>query len=695
MNEPNTKNTKSSWLTAEEVCSILNICLKTLKKRCLANQFNYKLVKSGRKVQYFISLSSLPKGCQDRINNNSELNDETFSDAPNWAKIQVDKYLPILKACENLKGQKLRNFVDKLNKDNFDMPTSYSMIIKMRKRYKEDGLAGLLAKYGTNANKSSVRDEDFEYFKNLYLKEGAPSLRSCWDLTLGHAMRNNPYINRNTFPSYMAFKRKLDRTIPMQSIVLARYGQSAWNRKYGGYIERDYSNIICGKVWVSDHAQIDVACMTEDGNVVFPWVTAWRDFKSGKWLGWLLQCGNPNSDHIFQTFYYAADAYGLPEDVIIDNGKDYRCKDFAGGRQTINIETNKSRTTSMLDELDVQVHFALPYNAQTKPIERDFLKIKELLSKHCIGYRGGNVAERPEVLSKEIKSGKIMMFEQFKNIFDDFVINVLNKRPSQGKVLQGLSPDELFNHEAKEKITTSRDALKLFCMRTSRNFTVGRNGIKDNSLGITYWADWMISKTGLKVYLRRDVQDYKEAWAFKADNEEFVGKVKAVNAVAALHADKISKEEFKEAMAIKKRNLKVAKSYIRQTQNIPIEEQYENYKFAYNSVIRDSEYNPKISKLANTKMDKAIQKAKTMEKVGKQDLTMFIDDKKCVENESLYLFETDKILADEAKFAEGWSRALASEPEYMRAKVNENEVKWTTCSKDSKFQELKEASGGY
>ena len=58
----------------------------------------------------------------------------------------------------------------------------------------------------------------------------------------------------------------------------------------------------------------------------------------------------------------------------------------------------------MLDELNVKVHFALPYNAQTKPIERDFLKIKELLSKHCVGYRGGNVVERPEKLAKRNQS---------------------------------------------------------------------------------------------------------------------------------------------------------------------------------------------------------------------------------------------------------------------------------------------------
>ena len=160
----------------------------------------------------------------------------------------------------------------------------------------------------------------------------------------------------------------------------------------------------------------------------------------------------------------------------------------------------------------------------------------------------------------------------------------------------------------------------------------------------------MISQTGLKVYLRRDIQDYTVAWAFKLENEEFVGKVKAVKAVAALHADAISKEEFKEAMSIKKRNLKVAKSYIKQTQNIPIEEQYENYKYAYNSMIKDSKYNPKVSKIANTKMDQAIQKAKEMEQVGKHDLGMFMDDSpKIVKDNDLYLFETDKILEDELK----------------------------------------------
>lgn len=637
-----------AWISIEEACKLLNLKEKTVKDKCRNAEFVYKVIQSKRKLIYYIKFASLPEKIQNKFFNKQNFEQTScYSEAPAWAKAQVEKYISIMKDTEFMRGAKIFDYIQDWNLHNPEYKTTYSSVMRMKQRYETDGISGLLSRRG-KSNKTTVADIYFDYFKNLYLVEGAPSLRTCWDLTLGFAMRTNG-VEKENFPSSRSFIRRLQREIPKQSIYLARYGQSAWNRKYGGYIERDYSSITCGKVWVSDHAQIDVACLTTDGNVVFPWVTAWRDYKSGKWLGWILQTGHPNSDLIFQSFYYSAEKYGLPKDVIIDNGKDYRSKDFAGGRKKVNVETNEVKTTSMLAELNVNVHFALPYNAQTKPIERDFLKIKELLSKHCVGYRGGNVVERPEKLALEIKSGKIIPFEKFKEIFDDFVINVLNKRPSQGKNLNGLSPDELFNQEFKEKITTSKDALKLFCSRTSKTFTIGRNGIKDNELGITYWADWMISKTGLKVYLRRDIQNYKEAWAFRTDNDEFVGKVSAVRAVAALHAETISKEEFKEAMSIKKRNLKVAKSYIKQTREISLEEKCENYKTAYASV--EKACKPKISKIANTNMDKAIRKNMEMEAFGRQDLSVFLDER--VEEKPLYLFETDKILEDEeASFRE-------------------------------------------
>lgn len=638
------------WLTEQEACNLLNIKSKTLRQKCSKGKFIFNIQQQGSKLTYHIKFTSLSTHIQKEYQKKFKdfnYKQTNYSNAPAWAKVQADKYINILNACENLKGKSLIDFVTMWNYNNPCFKTSYSSIRKMRQRYQEFGINGLLAQYGKKEGVTIVDDSLYEYFKNLYLKEGAPSLYSCWQQTQGYAIRNG-IESITKFPSHHSFRRRLEKEIPKQAIYLSRYGQSAWNRKYSNYIERDYSCITCGKVWVSDHAQIDIACVTDSGSIVFPWVTAWRDFKSSKWLGWLLQSGHPNSDHIFQTFYYAAESFGLPSDVIIDNGKDYRCRDFAGGRKSLKIDTNQVKATSMLAELNIKVHFAQPYNGQTKPIERDFLKIKELLSKHAVGYRGGNVIERPEKLKEEIKKGKVMPFDEFKELFDDFVINILNKKPSQGKVLKGLSPDELFNQEFTEKITPSKDALKLFCMRTSRIFRIGRNGIKDNEFGITYWAEWMSARTELKVYLRRDIKNFKEAWVFRADNDEFIGNVSAMSAVAALNAESISKEEFKAAMSAKKRNLKIAKEFIQNTQDISLKEQCENYKVIYKQNLSKS--SPKVSRLANTNMDKAIQKSKLMTEMQNIDLTV-LQERNKEKEEHLFLFETDCLLEQESKGA--------------------------------------------
>jgi len=659
------ENDSPMWLSQDDVCELLNITVKTLKNKCSKGDFVYKIQRVQKKSEYFVLFSSLPTKFQNKYSKSVCEPDIRYSDAPTWAKTQADKYIEILKACEGLRGKHLKQFIQVWNASGADYRTSYSRVNDMRSKYREYGIHGLLANYGKTGGASVVPDKYMEYFKNLYLIESRPSIRSCWANTLGYAMRTDE-VSKADFPSYAAFFRRLKQEVPEQAIFLARHGQAAWNRKYGNYIERDYSGITCGKVWVSDHAQIDVACF-DNGKVIFPWVTAWRDFKSGKWLGWILQARHPNSDHIFQSFYYAVEDFGLPAEIIIDNGKDYRAKDFAGGR--VKTVAGEAKTKAMLDELGVKVHFALPYNAQTKPIERDFLTIKHLLSKHSVGYRGGNVVERPEKLADEIKNGDIMEFEQFKKLFDDFVINVFNKKPSQGKNLKGLSPDELFIREYREKVIPSKDALKLFCMRTSKVYTIKRNGVTDNELGITYWADWMISHKSAKVYLRRDIKNFKEAWAFRAESDEFIGKIFAVQAVAALNADVVSKEEFKAAMGIKKRNAKITKSYIAQTQHISLEEKCENYKAAF---MTRSEHNAelapafaasdesqgeslgqelsgvKILKIANTNMDKVIAKNKEFENRGKYDLAALSGGvNTSVDDEPIYLWETDKLLAEQ------------------------------------------------
>jgi hypothetical protein len=299
--------------------------------------------------------------------------------------------------------------------------------------------------------------------------------------------------------------------------------------------------------------------------------------------------------------------FGLPNDVYLDNGKDFRCKDFATGRkkQSVKIVHNGTKKSSLLTNLGINVHFALPYNAQAKPVERDFLKIKNYLSKHCVGYRGGNVVERPEKLKYEIKNEKITGFDEFKTLFDDFILNVLNKMPSNGKVLQGKSPDELWSEEFIVKKIISKDALKLFCMRTSKDISIGRNGVFDSQLQITYWAEWMIGFKGKKVFLRRDVNAYQEAWVFDSTSEEFLGEANANQASSFLAQTPVEKSEYKKAIEQKKKEKKALQEYIKCKFSPANSEIAANFKNALET--KTVEKKPKISKISNTKMDEVVK----------------------------------------------------------------------------------------
>ncbi len=634
---------KENWVDINKLSDILGVLKETLRRNCLASKYIYKTQTAGKYKHYQILVSSLPQEYQDRYTNfltpkDNELDFQVYSNAPEWARKQADKYLNLISSTAKMSHQQVKAFLSKWNTENPDNTASYQSLMRAKKNYELQGILGLISKRGHNNHKNKIVSEYFEYFKSLYLKEGAPSIYICWRMTLGHA-RISYNAGIEQFPCARSFVRRIEKEIPEQAIYLARYGQQAWNKKYAKYVSRDYSEVLAGSFWVSDHAQIDVAVMA-NGKVYFPWVTVFRDIKTSKWLGWYLHFESPNSDHIFQAFFYAAILFGLPDDIYLDNGKDYRCKDFAGGRSIIKSDFDSAKSTSMLSFLNINVHFALPYNAQTKPVERDFLKIKTFLSKNFTGYRGGNVVERPEKLAKEIKENQIMQFDEFKPLFDDFIVNILNKMPSNGKILQGKCPDELWAEEFKIKKVMNKNALKLFCMRVSKIFTIGRNGIFDSELNITYWAEWMIAKKGKKVYLRRDPKAYQDAWVFDVSNDECLGEARLSVPAKFIAGSDIDKSALKEIYAEKKKEQKALKEYIKTQYNPTNVELVENLKRSLDKT--DFNSTVKVSKIANTKMDEVINIQRNKEKVTTKYVTELEPKRK------IYLSESEKRRAQQA-----------------------------------------------
>lgn len=554
----------------------------------------------------------------------AEQNAKLWADAPQWQRDFAAKKLELVNAVKGMNYKQINEFVTRYNAEN-DRKISYATINRARKAYEADGLAGLFSGYGPNNNMAEIKPEWLKSFGSLYLKEGEPTAASCRKTVAGQYKQDLA-----TFPAAKTFVRRLYKTLPKDAILRRRKGDKWYRRNCQHYVERDYSKLRANQCWVSDHAQLDVAVLDELGKPCFPWATAWRDMKSGRMLAYYLHSAPPNSDHIFQSFYYAVKEVGsLPEMVYLDNGKDYRCRDFAGGRNSkvrVRIEDQKRSTLSCLG---IEVHFALPYNAQSKPIERDFLWIKTNLSKLMPGYRGGNVVERPGCLQDEIRRGRIITFKECEIIAKDFIENTFNKAPRlRSRILKGKSPLEAWNSENPEKRFISDESLGLFCMRTSKNISVGRNGVEDSRLQLKYWHEILDSMFGAQVYMRRDPADYAEAWIFSAEDDRFICKARAGALSAPVFAKtKVEKARLTESIKVRRRQDRRTE---RACEAFVADDPMENIRnaavaTAINNVARGVNLDPPqntVTRIIHTPMDDAVRKQNAQENEGMYDLSL-------------------------------------------------------------------------
>lgn len=651
-----------TYIAASEVKYAARIDDAELARLRKNNLIGYRLVDGvGPEYEYRLSDLSLESRMRHAEANEAEhqfvLTDDDmriYSSAPDFARRKADKYINILRSSRGVSGVDLKAFVSQWNYNNPDFPTSYQSVNKIRRDFNAVGVAALLGNYGKRNCSTSVPDELFEYFKSLYLCDGRPSIHSCWKITLGYAHKNG--YDTESFPSHHAFARRLKLEIPEHAVYMAREGESAANRKYGYFIKRDYSDLYAGQCWVSDHAQIDIACTYMHGSKMktgYPWLTAWRDLKSGLFVAWDLHMDSPNSDDIFYTFFLAANEYCLPNYLLLDNGKDYRCKDFAGGRKIHKVTVDQRLTTSLTGGLGIETIFAWPYNAQTKPIERDFSRIKEWCSKHAPGYRGGDVVERPESHNEVIASGKIMSINQLIAIINSFISEVLNREVLSSGYRKNRSPLEIWNMEYPVAVEScklrkvSRSALMLFCARTSSIVQIDRRGVHDSEFDVDYYDHWMAGQHGRKVYLRRDPRDMREAWVFDAKDNSFIGNAMLNSVVSAIAMSPVSKDALKEQIEIRKQTRKVAKAIANDTIDIPFEDKQALLIEATKLIDKKRGFDPDHTEKFNpsvmlTDMDRAIMESDRIKKEGTQDFSKIVSVFEPPSKRKLYAFESEK-----------------------------------------------------
>jgi len=601
------------------------------------------------------------------------------------------KRIRVLHATKGMTRKSLEEFIGHWNEGNPSDTISLSSIYDWRKTEAMHGKTELVGRYGKTNGSSLVFDyvnqDDplsikqheilgacYTAFDNQFMIDGSPSAEKCWQTSHGLWKELSggceELLDGSPFPAVDTFLRRLKNNKPQDVLDYARRGKEYWNRTWAKFLDRDLTDIQPGEIWISDHHQVDVACLDDGVNfisnfaegskrlgktkkdlpVLFPWLTVFQDLRTGMVLGWSLHTKAPNSDHIFQAFHHAASRYGIPAALIIDNGKDYRCKDFSGGRVSkIKPNINKAAAQSLLASLGIEVHFAKPYQAQTKLCERYFRYVKEDFGKVAIGYRGGHAKERPERLEGEIKHGEVYSRERLCNALDNFIETVLNTTKSKGsKHLLGLSPmqawSEFRTQEGYTPRTVSSESLMLLCTRVGEVKQLRKNGYYDPQMNRWYFAEWMFGHYGKKVFIRRDPRAWEIAYVFEAKTEKFLGMAKLVRTVKGLAKTDIDREELRSQLAGQKRHQKMVRE-LAKSEPMSIERVNELRAIHNNGSAGSVNPGENGSDVLHTWADDVIEQEQKMKRTGTNDFPYYYEPEK--PRVKLAHFESDLEYDDE------------------------------------------------
>jgi len=143
-------------------------------------------------------------------------------------------------------------------------------------------------------------------------------------------------------------------------------------------------------------------------------------------------------------------AWGLPEEIVIDNGKPYK----------------NNRVLQFLRNIGVAVHICIPGNPVEKPhVERAFRTLSEKLFRRLPGYSGNSVHTRPSEIKIEYTMAEAQGFvdEYIDNVYAETVHGSTGQRPRERMSPPGFTP----------KTAVERDLDILLMQKYERNVCQG------------------------------------------------------------------------------------------------------------------------------------------------------------------------------------------------------------------------------
>ena len=639
------------WISTEKVAELIGISERHVRRQLPL--WEYKWVDENGKKVIKINVRSLPKEACDKYIEGSlpELVDvathkddidmvaRAYDRSCGRSKKNFDKWTLILLKCEGITGTKeLGRFVDEWNKKHSEMKTSIKSIYRQRAAVEDCGKIALINHRETM--QSTVRDEWFEDFKTAYLTANKISVFSCRLIALGKAMERGEIRSDAEFPSQSAFVRRLKKEFAPGVIYFAREGKKKFYDNMGYHIRRDYSDVKAGRVWVGDTRTWDVFVKVPgQEKPATCYITYFIDMLTYMPMGWHLHIDSPGTENTLRAIRNGIERYGLPEELLVDNGREYRNRDFSGQSRGNKIVEDEQYAESLASRLGIKMHFAIPRNARAKIIERNFRDIKDHFDRLFNSFKGGTVVEKPEPLKGVLKRGDFVDWDTFKGLADQFISEVFPGIKCNGDHHKGKSRAELWNEEIVKLEPMRRVSKDTLSMLVSRTVTgrIMHMGFHYAQMDTWYWAEWMPVYKGREVTFRYDPEDMRTAWCYDSE-KKLIGECYLQSSVGAMVKDDdvVSKAQIAEGVARKRHEEKLLKEICPDM----TKEQAAEYIDAMRTAVGPQDIFIPKGPTHITRHDKDSAQLKAEKKVGNGEIiNMLGDDEDCIDAEPESLWE--------------------------------------------------------
>ena len=384
--------------------------------------------------------------------------------------------------------------------------------------YRKYGLMGLVDSRGTaDISEPMFSPEAANELLSMFLTPRKLSLKQCY---LNILYINKQYNKGWQIPGLRAVYNWVEKKVSKPVIILHRDGQKAYEETCAPYIQKDLSDVSPGEIWVGDHYQFNFWIRYKN-TWVRPWLTHWMDMRSRCEVGWYIN-PNPNQTTVLIAMRGGIEKYGPPDGVKIDNGKDYDSQMWTG-------VTKQERRKGILDEflvsgiygmMNINVSFAIPYNAKAKPIERLHYTIDEQFSKTIETYCGNKPENKPENLNELLERQDIIdrayNFDSLTEIFGRWV-EVYNNTKHGGVGMEGRSPNQTMAMRVSKRVI-SKEILDMLMCVWSGKLTIGKNGVRFKGMLYGQYEARLLQNFGKAVRVSYNPHDLRQVTVYDADS---------------------------------------------------------------------------------------------------------------------------------------------------------------------------------